>query len=140
MGKYLDLDDVVADNPEAKKELAQLRKSNEDCYCQNEAFRQCNEELRHELDDRRLRVRELEAQLKDANGRYIRGGDGSHWDGCEETHWDCKIAKLERENAELRKAIITYKSSGEFYTKCPNCGLCFGARAHEIRAETQKGG
>ena len=87
-------------------------------------------QLRQELDDRRLRVRELGAQLKDAyveistlrtkltqaetellrrilppSKRYIKGGDGSHWEGCEETHWDCKIKKLEAENAELRKAV-----------------------------------
>jgi hypothetical protein len=28
-------------------------------------------------------------------GFYIRGGDGSHWDGCHETHWDCRIRWLE---------------------------------------------
>ena len=37
-------------------------------------------------------------------GRYIKGGEGSHWVGCEETHWDCKIAKLEEEITELRAA------------------------------------
>lgn len=31
--------------------------------------------------------------------RYTRGGDGSHWDGCDETHWDCRIARLEKELA-----------------------------------------
>ena len=34
-----------------------------------------------------------------------RGGNGSHWQGCEETHWDCKIAHLERENERLRSII-----------------------------------
>ena len=38
-------------------------------------------------------------------GRYIKGGGGSHWVGCEETHWDCKIARLEKENARLKKAV-----------------------------------
>ena len=38
-------------------------------------------------------------------GRYIKGGDGSHWVGCEETHWDCKIARLEKENTRLKKAV-----------------------------------
>jgi hypothetical protein len=23
--------------------------------------------------------------------RYIKGGNGSHWEGCEEVHWDCKM-------------------------------------------------
>ncbi len=31
--------------------------------------------------------------------RYIRGGDGSHWEGCEEVHWDCRIAQLEADIA-----------------------------------------
>jgi hypothetical protein len=44
---------------------------------------------------------ELEKLRLDASGRYIKGGEGSHWDGCEETHFDCKIAKLEKENAKL---------------------------------------
>ena len=25
--------------------------------------------------------------------RWTDGGDGSHWDGCEDVHWDCKIAQ-----------------------------------------------
>ena len=27
--------------------------------------------------------------------RMTYGGNGSHWDGCAEVHWDCKIAQLE---------------------------------------------
>lgn len=34
---------------------------------------------------------------------WTKGGDGSHWDGCDEVHWDCKIAKLESELARLRE-------------------------------------
>ena len=30
------------------------------------------------------------------------GGNGSHWDGCDAVHWDCRIAKLEAENERLR--------------------------------------
>ena len=37
--------------------------------------------------------------------RYTRGGDGSHWEGCDETHWDCKIAKLEKELAQMEAFI-----------------------------------
>ena len=33
--------------------------------------------------------------------RYTKGGDGSHWDGCEEVHWDCRIAQLEAELARI---------------------------------------
>ena len=29
--------------------------------------------------------------------RWTKGGDGSHWEGCEEVHWDCRIAQLETE-------------------------------------------
>ena len=27
---------------------------------------------------------------------WTRGGDGSHWEGCYDTHWDCAIATLRR--------------------------------------------
>lgn len=40
--------------------------------------------------------------------RWTKGGDGSHWDGCDEVHWDCKIAKLEAENATLNDASKTF--------------------------------
>ena len=32
---------------------------------------------------------------------HIRGGDGSHREGCEDVHLDCRIAQLEKENARL---------------------------------------
>jgi hypothetical protein len=41
----------------------------------------------------------------DASGHYIKGGEESHWEGCEETHYDCKIAKLEKENTQLREDL-----------------------------------
>ena len=28
---------------------------------------------------------------------WEKGGNGSHWEGCEEVHWDCRIAQLEAE-------------------------------------------
>ena len=37
--------------------------------------------------------------------RWTYGGNGSHWDGCAEVHWDCKIAQLEAENKKLRHAL-----------------------------------
>ena len=37
--------------------------------------------------------------------RYEHGGDGSHWDGCAEAHWDCKIVLLETEKAYLKSII-----------------------------------
>lgn len=39
-------------------------------------------------------------------GRYIRGGGGSHWDGCEETHWDCKILAMQKQINALEKTVI----------------------------------
>lgn len=36
-----------------------------------------------------------------------RGGDGSHWEGCHESHWDCRLAWLERENERMREALLT---------------------------------
>jgi len=47
--------------------------------------------------------------------KLIRGGDGSHWEGCEDAHWDCRIAKLEAENKLLRDAILTLTSSIDYY-------------------------
>jgi len=37
--------------------------------------------------------------------RMTYGGNGSHWEGCAEAHWDCKIAQLEAENKKLRHAL-----------------------------------
>jgi hypothetical protein len=55
----------------------------------------------------------LEAVHKD--GRWTQGGNGSHWDGCEETHWDCmlvhqakEIVKLQAEVDRLMQYIFDY--------------------------------
>ena len=37
--------------------------------------------------------------------RWTYGGNGSHWEGCAEVHWDCKIAQLEAENAASQERI-----------------------------------
>ena len=37
--------------------------------------------------------------------RMTYGGNGSHWEGCAEVHWDCKIAQLEIELAALREMV-----------------------------------
>ena len=42
-----------------------------------------------------------DAIRKEEDSGMIRGGNGAHWDGCENVHWDCKIAKLEARVAEL---------------------------------------
>jgi hypothetical protein len=41
--------------------------------------------------------------------RMTYGGNGSHWEGCAEVHWDCKIAQLEAENAALRERVDNLK-------------------------------
>lgn len=38
-------------------------------------------------------------------GRWTFGGDGSHWDGCYETHWDCALVHLTARIAELEGAL-----------------------------------
>ena len=48
--------------------------------------------------------------MTETKARYILGGDGSHWEGCEETHWDCRISRLEAENSELRSEIARLKA------------------------------
>ena len=39
--------------------------------------------------------------------RWTYGGNGSHWDGCAEVHWDCKIAQLEAEITALKSEIVS---------------------------------
>ena len=46
------------------------------------------------LENRNLKERV--AKLEEAQ-RWTKGGDGSHWEGCEDVHWDCKIVQLEAE-------------------------------------------
>jgi hypothetical protein len=48
--------------------------------------------------------------MSETKARYILGGAGSHWEGCEETHWDCRIAWLEEEITELRSEIERLKA------------------------------
>ena len=36
---------------------------------------------------------------------WEKGGNGSHWEGCEEVHWDCKIAQLEKEIERLAERL-----------------------------------
>ena len=49
--------------------------------------------------------------------RYTKGGDGSHWDGCEEVHWDCRIAQLEAELARLTALVERLKEDAERLAK-----------------------
>ena len=37
--------------------------------------------------------------------RWTKGGDGSHWEGGDEVHWDCRIAKLEKEIDRLKEDL-----------------------------------
>jgi hypothetical protein len=40
--------------------------------------------------------------------RWTKGGDGSHWEGCEEVHWDCRIAQLENAMRMLADKLLVY--------------------------------
>jgi len=44
----------------------------------------------------------------------IRGGDGSHWEGCEEVHLDCRIAQLEKEIARLTAELAELNDKAVF--------------------------
>ena len=46
--------------------------------------------------------------------QYTRGGNGAHWDGCAEVHWDCKIAELEAENAILTAELAELNNKAVF--------------------------
>jgi hypothetical protein len=82
-----------------------------------------------------------DAIRKEEDSGMTRGGDGSHWDGCESVHWDCKISKLEARVAELEAnkvrampddvfqelvasmkdgAEILYSAGYEWYSKEPD--------------------
>jgi len=49
--------------------------------------------------------------------RWTKGGDGSHWEGCEDVHWDCRIAQLEKEIARRDEIIARLKEDGERFEK-----------------------
>ena len=42
------------------------------------------------------------------------GGNGSHWEGCEEVHWDCRIAQLEKEIARLTAELAELNDKAVF--------------------------
>jgi hypothetical protein len=61
---------------------------------------------------------------KEKNWNYTRGGDGSHWEGCEETHWDCKIVHLEKENqrmADVVSAAVRWRTDWKCINSEPDC-------------------
>jgi hypothetical protein len=45
--------------------------------------------------------------------RWTKGGDGSHFEGCEEVHWDCRIAQLEAELARLTAELAELRKRFE---------------------------
>ena len=45
---------------------------------------------------------------------HIRGGDGSHREGCEEVHLDCRIAQLEKEIARLNVELLELNDKAVF--------------------------
>ena len=52
--------------------------------------------------------------------RWTKGGDGSHWEGCEEVHLDCRIAHLEKELARLQEKLHDEMSQLEIATDLGN--------------------
>ena len=72
--------------------------------------------------------------------RYIKGGAGSHWEGCEEVHWDCRIAQLETELARRDEIITRLKEDAEKLAEnwmdrqsssCDYCGRWYRFDYHE---------
>lgn len=41
--------------------------------------------------------------------RMVRGSDGAHWDGCEESHWDCALVQKDKRIAELERLNDYYR-------------------------------
>ncbi len=46
--------------------------------------------------------------------RMTCGGNGSHWDGCVDVHWDCRIAQLEAELARLTAELAELNDKAVF--------------------------
>jgi len=78
---------------------------------------------------------------------FIRGGSGSHWDGCDQVHWDCRIAKLEEEIEmyktadELRRiACISFQAEVEKGNSAirENCNLRMRIQELESERDTQR--
>ena len=44
---------------------------------------------------------------------WTEGGNGSHWEGCTDVHWDCRIAQLEAELARRDEIIKRLKEDAE---------------------------
>lgn len=53
----------------------------------------------------------------DEKKRYVFGGEGAHWEGCVETHWDCRIRELEE---MVRQLLIKGNSLAEEYREKHN--------------------
>lgn len=79
-----------------------------------------------QLCDRAKRLESSLVALREQT-RWIRGGDGSHWDGCEETHWDCKIAKMEKELRDMCQFFEGITSALDTEPVCQYCGAKRGA-------------
>jgi hypothetical protein len=76
---------------------------------------------------------------KEKNWNYTRGGDGSHWEGCEETHWDCKIVHLEKQNermADVVSAAILWRKAQNHWDDC-DCEICTLIRAVDKYARSE---
>lgn len=87
--------------------LAAIKRHLKDSDAKTDIYNRAYEALMISMEVNKSRAEKAEAELAALREqtRWIRGGDGSHWEGCEETHWDCKIAQLEaeieRQTAEL---------------------------------------
>lgn len=46
--------------------------------------------------------------------RWTKGGDGSHFEGCEDVHLDCRIAQLEKEIARLTAELAELNDKAVF--------------------------
>jgi hypothetical protein len=58
-------------------------------------------EMERERNEAREKLAELQGVFKRA--RWVVGGEGSHWDGCEREHRDCALAKLDAALADAAR-------------------------------------
>ena len=75
---------------------------------------------------------------KEKNWNYTRGGDGSHWEGCEESHWDCKIVHLEKQVERMEDAVEEAERMLRIYLEDhPNTTLLVREWLKEYAMETK---
>lgn len=71
-------------------------------------------------------------------GRWTQGGNGSHWAGCDETHWDCRILMLEGLLKELWPVVEEYHRVLRYHMMRRQNDKKFAELAARVRAAVRE--